>query len=433
MKVRMLGSNFTPGKKTDVYEGSIQKTVIMMGSKTESITEVPCGNLIAIQGIDKYLTKTGTVTDNYEAHNIRNMKYSVSPVVRVAVQPKNPSDIAKLIQGMIRLDKTDPLVQCINDQETGQNIICCSGELHAEICINDLKELSQIEIIVGDPIVAYKETVSKEGAQSLTKSPNGHNRLYCMAEPLSEEIVKDIDNGVINFKMDVKEKINAFKNHGWDKSEVVKLWAFGPENEGPNTIEDATKACQYMNEIRDSLVTGFNIVTSKGALCEESMRGMRVKVCDVELHADSIHRGGAQLIPASKRVYYASQMKAGPKLMEPFFLVEITCPNEVIGNVYSCLVQKRAEIEEEIIIPNTPMTTLKAYLPVAESFGFNAFLRANTSGKAFPSSSFDHYGVMDYDPLSQDMNPVVKIVKDIRLRKGLKPEITPLSEWEDKL
>merc|ERR1712130_450105 len=175
MKVRMLGSNFTPGKKTDVYEGSIQKTVIMMGSKTESITEVPCGNLIAIQGIDKYLTKTGTVTDNYEAHNIRNMKYSVSPVVRVAVQPKNPSDIAKLIQGMIRLDKTDPLVQCINDQETGQNIICCSGELHAEICINDLKELSQIEIIVGDPIVAYKETVSKEGAQSLTKSPNGHN------------------------------------------------------------------------------------------------------------------------------------------------------------------------------------------------------------------------------------------------------------------
>lgn len=112
----------------------------MMGNKTESVPEVPCGNLVALQGIDKYLTKTGTITDCQEAHNIRNMKYSVSPVVRVAIQPKNASEIAKLIQGMIRLDKVDPLVQCINDQETGQNLICCSGELHAEICINDLRE-----------------------------------------------------------------------------------------------------------------------------------------------------------------------------------------------------------------------------------------------------------------------------------------------------
>jgi len=96
----MLGSNYTAGKKDDIYEGNIQKTVLMMGSKTESVSEVPCGNLVALQGIDKYLTKTGTVTTSHDAHNIRNMKYSVSPVVRVAVQPKNPADIAKLIQGM---------------------------------------------------------------------------------------------------------------------------------------------------------------------------------------------------------------------------------------------------------------------------------------------------------------------------------------------
>jgi len=133
-----------------------------------------------------------------------------------------------------------------------------------------LKEYSLIDIIKSDPIVAYKETVTKEGALSMTKSPNVHNRLHCMAEPLCGKIVTDIDNGIINFKMDIKEKVKAFVNHGWDKSEVVKIWAFGPEGEGPNIIEDSTKGCQYMNEIKDSLVTGFQMVTSKGVLCEES-------------------------------------------------------------------------------------------------------------------------------------------------------------------
>jgi len=108
MKVRMLGSNYKPGSKLDVYEGTVQRTVLMMGRKTEFVSEVPCGNLAALVGIDKYLSKTGTVTTSWDAHNIRNMKYSVSPVVRVAVQPKNAADLPKLIQGMQRLSKSDP-------------------------------------------------------------------------------------------------------------------------------------------------------------------------------------------------------------------------------------------------------------------------------------------------------------------------------------
>jgi len=104
----MLGSNYKPGSKLDVYEGTVQRTVLMMGRKTEFVSEVPCGNLAALVGIDKYLSKTGTVTTSWDAHNIRNMKYSVSPVVRVAVQPKNAADLPKLIQGMQRLSKSDP-------------------------------------------------------------------------------------------------------------------------------------------------------------------------------------------------------------------------------------------------------------------------------------------------------------------------------------
>lgn len=137
-KVKIMGPNYVPGSKKDCFNKTIQRTVLMMGRKTEFVPNVPCGNTVALIGIDQYLVKTGTISDYQDAHNIRVMKYSVSPVVRVAVKPKNQSELPKLIQGMKRLAKSDPLVLCINDDETGENIIAGSGELHVEICINDL-------------------------------------------------------------------------------------------------------------------------------------------------------------------------------------------------------------------------------------------------------------------------------------------------------
>jgi len=267
----------------------------------------------------------------------------------------------------------------------------------------------------------------------MSKSANKHNRLHCFAQPLTDELALDIGNEVIQFKMDPKERVKAFVGHGWDKSEALKIWAFGPEGEGPNIIEDGTKGCQFMHEIKDSMVTGFQVVSSAGVLCDEECRGLRISVQDTTLHPDSIHRGGGQIIPTSRRVFYACQLTAAPRLQEPFFLVEITCPNEVCGSVYSCLTQKRGEIDEEIAIPNTPLTQIKAFLPVSESFGFTGYLRAHTSGQAFPSSSFHHYALMESDPLSEMENPVNKIVKECRIRKGLKPEVQPLSHYEDKL
>ena len=370
LKVRMMGPNFCQGKKADLFEGAIQRTVLMMGRKTEFVPEIPCGNLAALVGVDKYIAKTGTISTSEVAHNIRVMKYSVSPVVRVAVQPKNAGDLPKLIQGMQRLSKSDPLVLCINDEATGQNIICGSGELHVEICIKDLiDDYAQIPIIQSTPIVSYKETVSELGEDTMSKSANKHNRLYVHAEPISEELSLAIENGDINMKMEPKERVRVFGLYDWDKAEALKVWSFGPDGEGPNVITDATKGCQFMNEIKDSMVTGFQIVTASGVLCEENMRSMRVNVTDSYLHPDSIHRGGGQIIPTSRRVYYAAQIKAEPRLQEPFFLVEITCPNEVSGNVYSCLTQKRGEIESEEQIYGTPITMIKAFLPVSESFG----------------------------------------------------------------
>lgn len=135
-----------------------------MASKVESVPEVPCGNTVGLVGIDDYIMKQATLSDYDQAHCIRVMKYSVSPVVRVAVDVKNPSDLPKLVAGLRKLAKSDPLVVCTTE-ESGEHIIAGCGELHVEICLKDLEEeYAKCELKKGNPVVSYRETVSDESS-----------------------------------------------------------------------------------------------------------------------------------------------------------------------------------------------------------------------------------------------------------------------------
>ncbi len=432
-KVRIMGPNYVPGKKKDLYEKTVQRTVLMMGRKTEFVQDVPCGNTCALVGVDQYLTKTGTISSHPEAHNIRVMKYSVSPVVRVAVKPKNLSELPKLISGMKRLAKSDPLVLCINDEDTGENIVAGSGELHVEICINDLVDkFAQIEIIRSDPIVSYRETVTEKSITAMSKSANNHNRLYCTVEPIQEEFSLAIEAGDIPMR-DVKQKIKYLhEKFDMDKNEANKIWAFGPYGEGPNLIVDITSGCQFMNDIKEHMVSGFEIVTKSGVLCEENMRGVRFNVEDTFLHNDSIHRGGGQISPATRRVLYATELLAKPTLQEPYFLVEITCPADVVGSIYEVMMKRRGQVEEEVRVEGIPLVIMKAYLPVSESFGFTAFLREKTQGKAFPNCVFDHWENMPGDALDPE-DKLGKLICTIRKRKGLSNTVPDVKKYMDKL
>ncbi len=233
-----MGPNYIPGQKKDLYVKTIQRTVLCMGRKQEAVEDVPCGNTVAMVGLDQFITKNATLTNekNEDAHTIRAMKFSVSPVVRVAVEPKvcwcdgcvcvwvcggvmcvlcclqwgcivmdmylcstlpsppptpptsqtSPhtqqvaSDLPKLVEGLKRLAKSDPMVQC-TIEETGEHIIAGAGELHLEICLKDLQEdfMGGAEIRVSEPVVSFRETVTTESARVvMSKSPNKHNRLY---------------------------------------------------------------------------------------------------------------------------------------------------------------------------------------------------------------------------------------------------------------
>merc|ERR1711988_671757 len=196
-KARIMGPNYIPGKKEDLHNKPIQRVMLMMSGRTDAVDDVPCGNTVGIVGVDQFILKTGTISNEETAHNIRVMKYSVSPVVQQSVKPKNPSDLPKLVEGLKRLSKSDPIVQCITS-ESGEHIVAGAGELHLEICLKDLEEdfMKGTPIVKGDPVVSFRETVAEESDRMcLSKSPNKHNRLYMRAQPLTEELALAIDKG----------------------------------------------------------------------------------------------------------------------------------------------------------------------------------------------------------------------------------------------
>ena len=162
------------------------------------------------------------------------------------------------------------------------------------------------------------------------------------------------------------------------------------------------------------------------------MRAIRFDVHDVTLHTDAIHRGGGQIIPTARRVLYACELTAEPKMMEPVYLVEIQCPAVAVGGIYGVLTRRRGHVFEEISVMGTPMRVTKAYLPVMESFGFTADLRSNTGGQAFPQCVFDHWQILPGDPLDAASKPGI-VVTETRKRKGLKEGVPALDNYLDKL
>jgi elongation factor 2 len=432
-KVRIQGPHYKAGSKEDLNVKNIQRTVLMMGRTTEQIADVPCGNTVALVGIDSYILKSGTITTLDSAHNIADMKYSVSPVVKVAVKVKDGKDLPKLVEGLKKLSKSDPLVVCTTE-ESGEHVIAGCGELHVEICLKDLREeYAQCEFSVSDPVVSYRETVTETSSVCLAKSPNKHNRIYLTAEPLPEEINCLIEDGKLGPKAEAKERAKIFRDKfDWSENDARKIWAWGPETEGANLVVDTTQGVQYLNEIKEHVNSAFQWTTKEGPICEENMRGIRFNLTDVTLHTDAIHRGAGQIMPPTRRACFAAEMQGKPSLQEPVFLVEITCPQEAMSGVYSCMNLRRGCVFEENPREGTPLIQVKAHLPVAESFGFVSALRQQTSGQAFPQCVFDHWDTMPGNCMESG-GKMNELALAVRKRKNIKVELPALGDYLDKL
>jgi len=254
------------------------------------------------------------------------------------------------------------------------------------------------------------------------------------AEPTGEEFCQAIDDGelVINQEPKVRARYIAdtFK---WDIVDARKIWSFGcPPDALCNVLIDTSKGVQYLNEIKDSMVGAFIQGSAEGPICGEPLRGVRCNIDDVTLHADSIHRGAGQIMPPCKRAINACVLKSEPVIYEPMYLCDITVPLHALAGVYSTLSGRRGIVEGKEDRPGTPLSKIKAFVPVLESFGFTSLLRQNTSGQAFPQMIFSHWQAMNGNPLEDGSQANQAIVK-VRERKGMKDELPEWQYYYDKV
>ena len=423
--VNIMGPEYNYGDRRNSFINSVvQGTALLMGRNIEPISDCPCGNIITLLDIDRNIMKSCTITTSEVAHKFKNMKCNISSIFRVVVEPKDEQDLPKLLEGLRILSLSESGVQCFFE-EAGEHIVSGNGELHLETCLKEFEELCSIPLRISYPYTSYRETVSQLSDRTiLSKSPNRSNRLYMKSEPLPNDLVDDIEARKCNF--------NSREYFKYLNVENYRVWCFGPRGIGTNVLIDQTEKVRDLVEIKEYCVNGFTWATTEGVLAGEIMRGIRFNILDATLHYDVFRRGYMQVFDACRRCIYGSQLSASPRLVEPFYLVEIQCTEQSIGDIFCLFNKRRGYIIEEIRpdVKYVPIYTFRAYLPVSESFGFIDEIRPYTVAQ--PQFVFDHWLKINDDPL-EPSSKVAKIIAGIRKRKGLSEEIPPLQKFLDRL
>ncbi|CAM0957870.1 unnamed protein product [Alopecurus aequalis] len=434
--VRIMGPNYASDHNKDLCVKSVQRIAIWMANKLETVEEVPCGNTVAIAGLDESIAKNATLTNekSVDVCPILALKFSMPPVVRVSVDCKVPSDTPKLLKGLKSLEISDLMVRC-TVEESGQPVIAGAGELHLQVCLEDLKKyfVDGAEITVSPFEIVFCETVLALSERDVKcKFKSNHNYLSMRAHPLENEVLEEIDCGRFN-PHDTSAASSKFLSEklNWGEGGMENIWCFGPDTTGPNMLTDTCKG--LTNEIKTSVFSGFRLASKKGVLADQEMRGISFVVSNVVLHADANQRGLDRVASAAQRATLASQLLAKPRLLEPVYLVQILVPEKALNAVYCVLNEKGVEVVEEKKIQRfgNLLYIIKGRLPIQDSLGFSKALSDATSKKAASLLMFDnHWEMMYSDPLNAQ-SPAADHVNRIRRRKGLNPKISTLSDLED--
>jgi elongation factor 2 len=415
---RMFSGKIQRGQELYVIgmpnKNRVQQVNVMVGPDRIPIDYVSAGNIVAATGIRDAIAGS-TVTDNIDAEPFERIVHVSEPVVTVAVEAKNMKDLPKLVEVLRLISKADPSIQVQINQETGENLMSGMGELHLEITEYRIRNDHKMEIVCSEPIVVYRETVSKPSPYKFEgKSPNKHNRFYIEVEPMPDNIVKAIYNNELpeNVKKYKKETAKILQDLGMDK-EVAK-GVFGLH--GLNIITDTTKGIQHLFETRDLIMEAFDEVMKSGPTVSEPCQGILVKLVDAKLHEDAIHRGPAQVIPAARNAIYGAITISEPTLLEPMQKVFISTPQEIMGDASRELNSRRSEVKDMKTVGDS--VEIEAKAPVAEMFGFASAIRSATGGRVLWNTEN-----MGFEPLPRNLRD--DVIKKIRERKGLKPEPYP--------
>ncbi len=394
-------------------KAKVLQVSIYMGPDREVVDEIPAGNIGAALGLEDARAGETAIAVDYKdkVPPFERLHYVSEPVVTVAVEPRNPKELPKLIDALYKLSIEDPTIQVKINQETGEYLLSGMGPLHIEIALWWLKETYGLEVKTSPPIVVYRETIRAASQVFEGKSPNKHNKFYISVEPLDEEAIKLIQSGEITEDQEPQVRARILRDQaGWDYDEAKRIWAI---DENINIFVDKTSGVQHLREVKDTIIQAFRLAMKEGPLAREPVRGLKVILHDAVVHEDPAHRGPAQIYPAVRNAIYAGMLTAKPTLLEPIQKLDIRVPQEFVSNVIAVISRKRGRIVN--MTEYGVMMRIIAEIPVAESFDLAAELRSATQGRAFWGTEFSRWA-----PVPDNM--LMDVIKKIRERKGLSPE-----------
>ncbi|MGB9735595.1 MAG: elongation factor G [bacterium] len=327
----------------------IGRIVRMHANARQDVKKVEAGDIVAVIGL-KYTTTGDTLCAKEQPIILESMEFP-EPVLSISIEPKTKADQDKLSTSLYKLATEDPSFKLRVDQETGQTIISGMGELHLEIIIDRLKREYGVEANVGKPMVAYKETITKEAnaegkyiKQTGGRGQYGH--VVFRVRPVS------LDNGI----------------------------------KFVNKIVGGVIPKEYIPAIEK----GVREAAENGVLAGYPVLGVEVEVYDGSFHEVDSSEMAFKI--AASMAFKEAVNNASPVLLEPIMKIEVTVPEEFMGEVIGDLSSRRGKIMGMEMRAN--MHVIRAEVPLAEMFGYATDLRSNTQGRGTFTMEFSHYEVV---------------------------------------
>ncbi|ODQ61879.1 hypothetical protein WICANDRAFT_27579 [Wickerhamomyces anomalus NRRL Y-366-8] len=467
-----------------IQKATITELYLLMGKELVPLDEVPSGNIAGIGGLAGKILKNGTLIEpDVVGVNLAGISLLSPPIVRVALEPVNPTQMDKLERGLQLLNQADPCVQTFLE-DTGEHILATAGELHLERCLKDLRErFAGIEIQASEPVIPYRETFIETPEMNPPKNQElgrgvqtfelGTVSVKLRSIPLPQPVIdfliehqssinkfvnainKRLTTTILDaesFKQKLQQLLDQDEKHGdiW-KNIVERASAFGPKRSGPNILFDSsTKSIRRLFEtseeadqkrfrFENSIINGFQLGTSNGPLCHEPIQGIAVIVEEIEEKEATdetpvIPNLLGRLITTTRDTIHQTVLDWSPRIMLAMYTCDIQASAEVLGKVYAVVQRRRGHILSEEMKEGTPFFQIVARLPVVEAFGFSEDIRKKTSGAASPQLVFSGFEAIDEDPFwvptteeeleklgewAERENIARKYMNTIRKRKGL--------------
>jgi len=385
----------------------VQQVNIYKGPQRLIIDAAPAGNMIGVVGLEGVFA--GETVSSKQIEPFEALKHMFEPVVTCSIEAKRPADLPKLILVLKQVGKEDPTIKVEINEETGQHLLSGMGELHLDVVANRIRTEKGVDITTSEPIVVYRETVTKPSGEAEGRSPNRHNVFFMTVEPLEDKVYEAIKAGEIP-EMKIKKK---------DENLWKTLSSLGVSNEEArqykeiyrdSVLLDKTRGQVHIGEVIELVMTGFEQVCDAGILAREPCMKLKVSLTDCKLHEDAIHRGPSQVVPAIRDVMRVAILDAKPALFEPLQNIQIESPFKFMSEITSAIQSKRGQLLE--VEQEGEHLSARARMPVNEMFGMSNDLRGSTEGRA-------SFFIIDQMFARVPNEIQEKIIRQIRQRKGL--------------